>query len=120
MSASMITTLKQQNGSGQLPECATHLLTGAHAGDRRQADVALAELKGRLLQSSLTAGDRANSRLLRLAAVEAEALAWQASFPTLLLPTLLEEKVGAMRHYLAVQASLRKPSTTTVMTSHPY
>lgn len=42
-------------------------------------------------------------RLTRLAAIEAEALAWQTPVPLLVLPALLEEKLERVRGYEARQ-----------------
>jgi hypothetical protein len=75
--------------------------------DRRLAARALSRLRRRLLQTTLPAATgRGHARLLRLAASEAEALAWQAGFPLLLLPVLLEEKLETVHRYAARQISL--------------
>jgi hypothetical protein len=72
--------------------------------DRQRTAQALSDLKDRLLQSRLAQiSDAELVRLLRLAAGEAEALAWQTPFPLLLLPVLLEEKLEAGQTYLARQ-----------------
>lgn len=46
-------------------------------------------------------------RLIRLALNEAEALAQQTGVPELVLPTLAEEKVGALRKWAARQEALK-------------
>jgi hypothetical protein len=56
-------------------------------------------------------GDQGQLRLLRLAAGEAEALAWSTPFPHLFLPVLLDEKLDAVRRYLARQAGFRRQVT---------
>jgi hypothetical protein len=68
----------------------------------------LADLRNRLLQEALNRapGDPL-ARLLRLAAVEAEAQAWLTSFRLLLFPILFEEKVGEARSYVTRQRQLR-------------
>jgi len=72
--------------------------------NRQRTGRALSDLKDRLLQLRLAQiADAELVRLLRLAAGEAEALAWQTPFPLLLLPVLLEEKLEAGRTYLARQ-----------------
>jgi len=45
--------------------------------------------------------------MLRLAAIEAEALAWLTPFPHLFLPVLLEEKLDAARQYVTRQDQVR-------------
>jgi hypothetical protein len=77
--------------------------------DRQRTGLALSDLKERLLQSRLAKiTDAEPVRLLRLAAGEAEALAWQTPFPLLLLPVLLEEKLEAGRTYSERQDRFRK------------
>jgi hypothetical protein len=74
---------------------------------------ALAGLKDRILQSTVVAdgfdADDA-SRLYRLVANEAEALAWQTAAPLLVFPVLFEEKLVQTRQYLTRQAVLRGKS----------
>jgi hypothetical protein len=66
--------------------------------------------KARLLAMALpTIGDPDHLKLLRLAAVEAEALAWLTPFPHLFLPVLLEEKLATARRYVAHQERVRAP-----------
>ena len=75
-------------------------------------DTALVALKERLLDPSLaTAPNETHRALLRLAANEAEALAWLNGYPLLLLPALLEEKIAATHRYAARQAFLRQESS---------
>jgi hypothetical protein len=65
---------------------------------------ALADLKNRLLREALNrTTDEPLSKLVRLAAVEAEAQAWLTSFPLLLFPTLLEEKISEAKSYIVRQ-----------------
>jgi hypothetical protein len=67
----------------------------------------LADLKNRLLEEALSrAPEEPLSKLVRLAAVEAEARAWLTSFPLLLFPTLLEEKISEARRYVVRQQRL--------------
>ena len=77
---------------------------------------ALAALRQDLLTAPLAkAADEQHRSLLRLAAGEAEALAWVNGFPLLLLPVLLEEKVEAVRRYTARQAGLRLSARPSVL-----
>lgn len=79
---------------------------------------ALAALRKDLLTVPLAkATDEQHRSLLRLAAGEAEALAWVNGFPLLLLPVLLEEKVEAVRCYIARQTGLRSSATPTASRS---
>jgi hypothetical protein len=78
--------------------------------DRGQAERTLTTLKERLLRTMLPVGmDEQQARFLRLAAGEAEALAWLTPFPHLFLPVLLEEKLDAAQQYVARQRSARVP-----------
>jgi len=78
--------------------------------DRGQAEWALTTLKERLLRTMLPMGmDEEQTRFLRLAAGEAEALAWLTPFPNLFLPVLLEEKLDAAKQYVARETSARIP-----------
>lgn len=52
----------------------------------------------------------APERLLRLALNEAEALAWQTTYPHLLFPTLATEKVQALAAWNATQKLVRQGS----------
>ena len=75
---------------------------------RRQVGRALSDLKQHLLEKALPEiCDPWQRRLLRLAAVEAEALAWLTPFPHLFLPVLLEEKLETAKRYLARQNQVR-------------
>ena len=77
---------------------------------------AIAALRKDLLTAPLAkATDEQHRSLLRLAAGEAEALAWVNGFPLLLLPVLLEEKVEAVRRYTTRQAGLRSTATVTAL-----
>jgi hypothetical protein len=69
----------------------------------------LANLRNRLLEAALThAPGEPMARLVRLAAVEAEAQAWLTSFPLLLFPALFEEKARDAWSYIARQRRLRQ------------
>jgi hypothetical protein len=57
-------------------------------------------------QQALTAPER----LLRLALNEAEALAWQTTYPHLIFPTLATEKIQAVAVWNANQQSVRRNS----------
>ncbi len=73
----------------------------------------LTVLKERLLREHLKeAVEPSLDRLLRLAASEAEALAWQTPVPLLVMPTLLEEKLNTVRLYSDRQRHLlcRQPT----------
>jgi hypothetical protein len=92
-------------------EPATNRLGDASAGasPRTTDSLALADLRNRLLQEALThAPGEPVARLVRLAAVEAEAQAWLISFPLLLFPALFEEKACDARSYVARQRRLRQ------------
>ena len=60
-------------------------------------DAILTEFRGTLA---------AHEHLLRLAVIEAEALAWQTDFPHLVFPTLAREKVRAVADWHARQQSM--------------
>jgi hypothetical protein len=76
---------------------------------RHQVKRTLSDLKRQLLEKALLATiDPWQLRLLRLAAVEAEALAWLTPFPHLFLPVLLDEKLDAAKRYIARQAGFRR------------
>ena len=80
----------------------------------------LATLKNRLLFEA--AGDLATQRLLnllRLAANEAEALAWQTPCPHLALPLLLEEKIEFVRNYARRQARIKSLGQLQVASRDP-
>ncbi|HEY5909379.1 MAG TPA: hypothetical protein VJA21_02115 [Verrucomicrobiae bacterium] len=47
-------------------------------------------------------------QLLKAAVNEAEALAWQTSYPHLLFPTLAEEKAAAAQQWVARQRAIRE------------
>ena len=73
----------------------------------------LSGLKTRLLQEIIVDADGPQVRtILRRAAAEAESLAWLTSFPLLVLPSLLEEKVHEARQYVAKQLLVRGTSCT--------
>jgi hypothetical protein len=74
---------------------------------RKRSAITLADLKAQLLARAINnAADETVARLFRLAAGEAEALAWQTPFPLLFLPVLLEEKLDAVHRYATHQARL--------------
>ena len=81
-------------------EPATNRLGDASAGapPRTTDSLALADLRNRLIEAALThTPGEPMARLLRLAAVEAEAQAWLTSFPLLVFPALFEEKARDAR-----------------------
>ena len=61
-------------------------------------------------------GFEAPERLLRLALNEAEALAWQTTYPQLIFPTLATEKVQALAAWSATQKQVRQGSPTFSLT----
>jgi hypothetical protein len=63
----------------------------------------LIALKDEILRAALPGADPEVGRLLRLAAGEAEALAWETGWPMLVFPLLLEEKIAEVRRYIARQ-----------------
>ena len=76
--------------------------------NKRAVGSKLAAFKERLLADALR--KERDSKLrnwLRLAAGEAEALAWQTPCPLLVLPSLVEEKLEATRKYAHQQAKIR-------------
>jgi hypothetical protein len=80
----------------------------APSGRQSRPAITLAALKENLLRQAI--GESTNdawARLFRLAAGEAEALAWLTPFPLLFLPVLLEEKLDEVRHYAALQEHRR-------------
>ena len=91
-------------------ETTTAILWAEGAGPRTRAteSLALAGLRNRLVQEELNrASAEPLKRLVRLAAAEAEAQAWLTSFPLLLFPSLLEEKVSEAHRYVARQRRVR-------------
>jgi hypothetical protein len=81
----------------------------ADAPARTTDSLALADLRNRLLQEALNhAPGEPLTRLVRLAAVEAEAQAWLTSFPLLFFPGLFEEKARIAQSYVARQRKLRR------------
>jgi hypothetical protein len=75
------------------------------------AGLRLAALKERLLAERAPARVAPwIERLLRLAANEAEALAWQTSVPLLVFPALLDEKLEAAMAYVGRQHSVLSAS----------
>ena len=54
-------------------------------------------------------GLEGHERMLRLALTEAEALAWQTSYPHLLFPTLAAEKIQGVRDWVRRQQSVLQP-----------
>jgi len=79
------------------------------APPRTTDGLVLADLRNRLLQEALNhAPGEPLTRLVRLAAVEAEAQAWLTSFPLLVFPMLFEEKARRVHHYVARQRDLRQ------------
>jgi hypothetical protein len=88
-----------------MPATNDNTLTPPTTGlDRRRVERALGVLTRRLLDAALPKmGDQGQLRLLRLAAGEAEALAWLTPFPLLVLPELLREKLAATDRYVTRQ-----------------
>lgn len=77
----------------------------ASVWDRKTASAAFSVFKDSLLEPAIAdISDERLSRLFRLAAIEAEALAWQTPYPFLFLPALLEEKLNEVRRYAIQQA----------------
>lgn len=75
------------------------------------AGLRLATLKERLLREYLAQTPGAFSeRWLRLAANEAEALAWQTPVPLLIFPALLQEKLTTVGHYATRQLEIWRRS----------
>jgi len=58
---------------------------------------------------------KAPDRLLQLAVSEAEALAWQTTYPQLVFPILAVEKVQALAAWSAAQESVRRGSPVFVL-----
>ena len=58
----------------------------------------------------------APERLLRLALNEAEALAWETTYPQLVFPTLATEKVQAVAAWSANQKAVRRSSPVFTLT----
>ena len=54
----------------------------------------------------------AQEHLLQLALNEAEAMAWQSGFPSLVFPDLALEKVQAVSQWQARQRAIQRDSTT--------
>lgn len=78
---------------------------------RGAREVELENLKDRLLQTVL--GETTDSDLyapLRRAANEAAALAWATWYPSLLFPSLFEEKAAAVARQASQQADIRRRS----------
>jgi hypothetical protein len=93
------------------PSPPRHLAASPGGFARNAHNALLAELKSRLLRETLgEEPDEPLARLLRLAAVEAEAQAWLTSYPLLLFPSLFEEKALEARSYVARQHHVRPKS----------
>ena len=70
-------------------------------------NVVLASLKNRLLSERISCATESSvERMARLAATEAEALAWETSYPLLVLPVLLDEKLDYVCRYTERQRNL--------------
>ena len=65
-------------------------------------------IKDRLL-AEWRDGAEAHERMLRLVVNEAEALAWQTSYPHLVFPTLAVEKIQRVRDWVRRQQSVLQP-----------
>ena len=68
------------------------------------------ELKNQLVSRLSSEFPEVQSRLVRLAVIEAEALASTTSVPYLVLPTLAEEKVMGLRQWTAHQRAMKRPT----------
>jgi hypothetical protein len=55
-------------------------------------------------------GFEGNERMLKLALNEAEALAWQTSYPHLVFPALAAEKIQGVRDWVQRQRGVRHPA----------
>jgi len=81
----------------------------ASAWDRKAASAAFTVFKDSLLEPAIAEiKDERLARIYRLAAIEAEALAWQTPCPFLFLPALLEEKLEEVRRYALQQERYQK------------
>lgn len=81
------------------------------ASARRALDAELETLKNKLLRNALhSATDLGLTPALRRAANEAASLAWLTSHPLLVLPELLQEKVGLAKTQAARQSDIRHRS----------
>ncbi len=91
-------------------------LPEGNLGESARADESriLAGLRDRLLDEALESARVTGwaRRLVRLAALEAEARAWVTPFPLLLFPELFEEKAREVSGYVARQERLRRHSQT--------
>ena len=73
----------------------------------RSIDGSLANLKHRLVRARVSCGTEPGvERMTKLAATEAEALAWLTSYPLLVLPVLLDEKLDYVCRYTERQHRL--------------
>ncbi len=82
------------------------------ASSRNAIEAALADLRSRLLLEALSeASSELLARMLRLAAIEAEAQAWLTPYPLLLFPALFQEKAFEASSYLDRQRRLRPVRT---------
>ena len=77
---------------------------------RGHEETALHHLTQQLVKPLLRAQSRDLSGSLRHAANEAAALAWMTPYPLLVLPLLLEEKIGSARARHAQQTRVRARS----------
>lgn len=83
----------------------------ASVWERKEASFAFTAFKDNLLEPAIAnISDESLNRLFRLAANEAEALAWQTPYPFLFLPVLLEEKLEEVRRYAIHQARFQQKS----------
>ncbi len=102
------TTAELDRRRSRLPE--------GNLGDGTRADESrvLTELRDRLLDEALDSARVKGwaRRLVRLAALEAEARVWVTPFPLLLFPELFGEKAREVSGYVARQERLRRQSRT--------
>ena len=104
---------KDESGSSiQTREAGQNNFFGA-VGEKVRGQIAVA--RENILAESRQAFE-APERLLRLALNEAEALAWQTTYPQLIFPTLATEKVQALVAWNATQRLVRQSSPTLSLT----
>jgi len=90
---------------------ATFEVRACSAISRALEDSQLEKLKARLLRETLNdAAITCADGLIRHAANDAAALAWDTHFPLLMFPTLFEEKVLVVLAQVRRQASVRRRS----------
>ena len=89
------------------PYCVVGGPTPSRADSPLSTGAELVRLKERLLQERLPEdAEPGIRRLARLEATEAEALSWLTSFPLLVFPVLLDEKLTGLHRYAARRRSV--------------